>query len=130
MKLGAYPGAAAIFVAIVSLVPAPAAPAQEKPSRIVSLIPAVTEMLFAMGAGAQVAAVSSFDHFPPEAEKLPRVGALVDPDLERILSLRPDLVAIYGSQTDLRTQLERAGVPLYVYRHAGLADITQTIRAL
>jgi iron complex transport system substrate-binding protein len=74
--------------------------------------------------------VSSFDHYPPEVERLPRVGALVDPDLERILSLRPDLVAAYGSQTDLRAQLERAGVPLYVYRHAGLADISETIRTL
>ena len=56
-------------------------------------------------------AVGSFDRFPPEVEKLPRVGALIDPDVERILSLRPDLVVVYGSQTDLRTQLERAQIP-------------------
>jgi ABC-type Fe3+-hydroxamate transport system substrate-binding protein len=122
--------AAAIALSIVAVVPKPLARTAETPSRIVSLIPAVTEMLFAMGAGSQVAAVSSFDHFPPEVEKLPRVGALVDPDLERILSLHPDLVVVYGSQTDLRTQLEHAGVPLYTYRHAGLGDVTQTIRAL
>ncbi len=118
-----------ILVSLVSTVQ-PSARAADRPRRIVSLIPAVTEMLFAMGAGSQVAAVSSFDHFPAEVDKLPRVGALVDPDLERILSLEPDLVAIYGSQTDLRTQLEHAGVPLYVYSHAGLADVTATIRAL
>jgi ABC-type Fe3+-hydroxamate transport system substrate-binding protein len=118
------------FLVFMLLVPTPWARSAERPTRIVSLIPAITEMLFAMDAGPQVVAVSSFDEFPPEAQKLPRVGALVDPDLERILSLRPDLVAIYGSQTDLRTQLERAGVPLYIYRHAGLADIAETIRAL
>jgi iron complex transport system substrate-binding protein len=100
------------------------------PSRIISVIPAVTEMLFAIGAGPQVVAVGSFDRFPPEIEKLPRVGALIDPDVERILSLRPDLVVIYGSQTDLRTQLERAQIPVYSYSHAGLADITVTIRTL
>ena len=104
---------------------------QRAPARIISIIPAVTEMLFAIGAGPQVVGVGSFDKYPTaEVEKLPRVGALIDPDVERILSLRPDLVVIYGSQTDLRTQLERAKIPTYIYSHAGLADITVTIRAL
>jgi len=101
-----------------------------QPQRIVSLIPAVTEMLFAIGAGPQVVAVSSFDRYPAEVEKLQKVGALLDPDLERILALKPDLVMVYGSQTDLRTQLERAKIPVYVYTHAGLADVTATIRAV
>jgi len=87
-------------------------------------------MLFAIGAGPQVVGVGSFDRYPPEIAKLQRVGALIDPDVERILSLRPDLVAVYGSQADLRVQLERAKVPVYVYSHAGLPDITATIRAL
>jgi iron complex transport system substrate-binding protein len=104
--------------------------AQSQPQRIISIVPAVTEILFAIGAGPQVVAVSSFDKFPPEVQKLPKVGALIDPDLERILSLRPDLVVVYGSQTDLRGQLERAQVPVHQYRHAGLADVTTTIREL
>ena len=70
-------------------------PAQ--PQRIVSLVPALTEMLFAIGAGPQVVAVSSYDEFPPEVKQLPQVGALLDPDVERILSLTPDLVVVYGS---------------------------------
>ena len=98
------------------------------PTRIVSLIPALTEMLFAIGAGPQVAAVSSFDRYPPEVSKLQRVGALLDPDVERILSLHPDLVAVYASQSDLRAQLDRAKIPTYVYKHAGLADITVTLK--
>ena len=101
-----------------------------RPTRIVSLIPAVTEMLFAMGAAAQVVAVSSFDEYPPEVKTLPRVGALLDPDLERILSLRPDLVIVYESQTDFRLQLERAKVPSFVYKHAGLADVFETMKAV
>jgi iron complex transport system substrate-binding protein len=100
------------------------------PARIISLIPAVSEMLFAMGAGSRVVAVSSFDEYPLEVLKLPRVGALLDPDLERILSLRPDLVIVYESQVDLRRQLERAAIPLFIYKHAGLADVPTTIRAL
>lgn len=100
------------------------------PQRIVSLVPAVTEMLFAIGAGPQVIAVSSYDQDPPEVRQLPRVGALLDPDVERILSLRPDLVVTYGSQSDLKQQLSRASIPVFDYRHAGLADVTDTMRRL
>ena len=116
--------AAIVTVALVS------ASAQAPPRRIISLVPAVTEMLFALGAGDRVVAVGSFDKYPPETAKLPRVGALLDPDLERILSLRPDLVAIYGSQADLRKQLDRARIPIFPYSHAGLADVTTTLLAL
>jgi iron complex transport system substrate-binding protein len=98
--------------------------------RIVSIVPATTEMLFAMGAGDRVVAVGSYDRFPAQVEKLPRVGALLDPDVERIISMRPDLVILYGTQAELRTQLERASIPYYPYTHRGLADITDTIRAL
>lgn len=101
---------------------------QASPSRIVSLVPAVTEMLFAMGAGPAVVAVSSFDRFPPEAARLPKVGALLDPDFERVLSLRPDLVVIYGSQTDLATRLTRASIPHFSYRDSTLGDLFATMR--
>jgi iron complex transport system substrate-binding protein len=106
------------------------AAAQQPARRIVSVVPAVKEMLFAIGAGPQVVAVSSYDEFPPDVKSLPRVGALLDPDVERILALRPDLVVSYGSQTDLQTQLDRAGIPVFSYRHAGLEGMFQTIRAL
>ena len=100
------------------------------PSRIISVVPAVTEMLFALGAGNRVVGVGSFDKFPPEVARLPRVGALLDPDLERILSLKPDLVVVYGSQSDFRQQLSRAGIPMFVYSHAELSDVPTTITSL
>ena len=117
-------------LAIVAALVAASVVTHGQARRIVSIIPATTEMLFAMGAGDRVVAVGSYDRFPPEVERLPRVGALLDPNIERILSLRPDLVVLYGTQTDLRTQMERAGVPYYSYLHRGLPDITQTIRSL
>jgi len=98
--------------------------------RIVSLVPALTEILFAIGAGPQVIAVSSFDDDPPEVLKLPRVGALLDPDTERILSMRPDLVLTYGSQTELEKQLAAGGIRTFSYRHGGLANVTPTFLAL
>jgi cobalamin transport system substrate-binding protein len=117
--------AAALAIAAQILVSA-----DDPPRRIVSLVPAATEMLFAMGAGNRVAGVGTYDRFPPEVDRLPRVGGLVDPDVERILSLKPDLVIVYDTQTDLKRQLERARVPMYRYLHRDLADITATMRAL
>jgi iron complex transport system substrate-binding protein len=100
------------------------------PSRIISLVPAATEMLFAVGAGPAVVAVGSYDDYPAETVKLPRVGALLDPDVERILSLRPDFVVVFATQTDLERQLRKAGITVFEYKQAGLADVMQTIRAL
>lgn len=100
------------------------------PSRVVSLVPAATEMLFAIGAGAQVVGVSSFDDYPPEARTRTRVGALVDPDLERILSLRPDLVVLDASQQELKQQLTRAGIRMFECGHGGLTSVTETLESL
>lgn len=106
-------------------------PGGDRPAtRIVSLVPALTEMLFAIGAGPNVVGVSSFDEFPAEVRTLPRVGALMDPDTERILTLRPDLVITYGSQTEQERQFARAGIRVFSYRHGGIPVIFQTIRDL
>jgi len=128
MKLAVMACALAVLVAVGGLI-APVG-AQQPPRRIVSLAPSVTEMLFAMGAGSRVVAVSSFDHFPAEVDRLPRVGALIDPDFEKILSMRPDLVITYGSQNDLAAKLATANVPTFRYRHGSLGDVTATLREL
>jgi iron complex transport system substrate-binding protein len=98
--------------------------------RVISIIPATTEMLFAMGAGDRVIAIGNYDTYPPEAQKLPKVGALIDPNVEQILQMRPDLVVIYGTQTELKRRLDRANIAYYSYVHKGLSDIAQTIRSL
>lgn len=98
--------------------------------RVVSLVPAATEMLFAVGAGPQVVGVSSFDERPDEVRSLPKVGALLDPDLERILSLRPDLVVTYRSQEALERQLSAAGVAAFVFAHGGLGDTLASMESL
>ena len=99
-------------------------------TRVVSLIPATTEMLFAMGAGGKLVAAGSYDRYPPEVERLPKVGALLDPNIEQILKLKPDLVVVYGTQTELKNRLDRANIPYYTYVHKGLPDISETIRSL
>jgi iron complex transport system substrate-binding protein len=123
-----FAAAAAFVVALLSVAPAAQQQQAPSPTRIVSLVPAVTEMLFALGAGPKVVGVSTYDHFPPEVERVTRVGALLDPDIERILSLRPDMVVVYRSQSDVLAQLGRAKISPFVYAHAGLADVTSTLR--
>ena len=104
--------------------------AAQAPKRIISLVPNVTEMLYAIGAGPQVVAVSTYDVEPPEVRSLPTVGALIDPDTEKIISLKPDLVITYGSQAELQAQLKASNIPIFDYRHAGLDHIMATMRAL
>ena len=136
-RIAAIVAGAALFVSAhvghsgtFTAAPCASAAAEDLPRRIISLVPATTEMLFAMGAGDRIAGVSNYDRFPPETARLPKVGGLLDPDVERLLSLKPDLVIVYDTQTDLKRQLERAQVPMFPYAHRGLADITETMRAL
>jgi iron complex transport system substrate-binding protein len=69
------------------------APAHDETAqRVVSLSPSTTEAVFAVGAGDKLVGRSRYCDFPPEAAALPQVGGYVDPNLEAILSLRPDLV--------------------------------------
>src|SRR2546428_284470 len=116
-----------LIVALALEVVLTAAP---QPARIISLIPAVTEMLFAIGAGPEVVGVSSFDRFPSEVSSRQKVGGLLDPDTERIVALRPTLVVICETQFELRDRLATAGIHTWPYRHGSVASIYDTIRGL
>ena len=118
-----------LFVAGV-LASTPGEMRAQTPRRIICLVPAVTEMLFAIGAGPQVVGVSSFDTYPPEAATRPKLGALVDPDYERILALRPDLVVVYTTQSTLIDRLRRANIPIFTYENLGVREALAAIRAL
>jgi iron complex transport system substrate-binding protein len=121
---------ATVLAVWLGVVASAAAQNAAAPRRIVSLIPATTEMLFEMGAGNRIVGVGNYDKYPPEVERLERVGGLLDPNVERLLALKPDLVIVYDTQTDLKQQLERAHVPMFRYVHRALPDIMSTMRAL
>jgi iron complex transport system substrate-binding protein len=114
----------------VSAQPAGAASPVTMPQRIVSIIPATTEMLFAIGAGDRVVGAGAYDRHPAEISNLPRVGGLIDPDTEQIIALKPDLVVLYTTQSELRARLDRARIAYYAYEHRALPDILETIRAI
>jgi iron complex transport system substrate-binding protein len=70
----------------------------DKPAqRIISLAPHATELLFAVGAGAQIVGVSEYSDYPEQAKKIPSVGNIFALDLERVIALKPDLVVVWGT---------------------------------
>jgi len=102
------------------------------PRRIVSLVPSVTEILYALSAESALVGVTDFCDFPPEARSRPKVGGMVSPSLEAIVALRPDLVIATneGTREDTFTQLSRVGVPVYLVAAHHVADATSLMRRL
>lgn len=90
------------------------------PQRIISVVPNVTETLFAFGLGDRVIAVGDYDQFPPEVEKKPRIGGLLNPNIEKIIEMHPDLVVTYGSQNILRERLQSVGIRLLPFTHGNV----------
>lgn len=80
------------------------------PQRIVSTTPSITELLFALGLGDKVVGVTNYCRYPEEARKLPKIGTYIQPDMERIAALRPDLVVIQKNPVQLQARLERLGL--------------------
>src|ERR1700744_4387724 len=80
-------------------------PAKQKPQRIVSTAPSITEALFALSLGSAVVGVSRFCNYPPEVQKLPKVGSYIKPDPEAIARLTPDLVILQGNPAELENRL-------------------------
>ena len=81
--------------------------AEDAPSRIVSLIPSVTELIHVLGLGDRLVGRSHWCDWPPEVARLPDLGRLQNVSKERIVDLRPDIVIMFGSQDDLARSLER-----------------------
>lgn len=100
--------------------------------RIISIAPHLTEIVFAAGAGAHLIAVSEFSDYPPEARRLPRVGDGSRVDIERILTLKPDLVLAWksGNQAGDIARLERLGIAVWVSEASRLADVPRLLRSV
>ena len=100
--------------------------------RIISLAPDETEMLYAAGGAGHVVGVIRYSDYPKEVTQLPVVGDVQGLDLERIVSLKPDLIVVWGSGTGSQQiqQLRQTGVPLFVAEHRHLADIPGSIQTL
>lgn len=126
---GGLLGALLVWV-VVAVSPVAGAERDGGTTRIVSLVPALTELAFALGAGDQVVGVSDFCEFPAEARERPRVGGLVNPGLEATLRLRPTVVLLYHSQTDFAGRLESLGVATELFKIDSIAETRRAILRL
>ena len=101
-------------------------------TRIISIAPHLTEIAYAAGVGSRLIAVSQYSDYPSEAKRLPRVGDGARVDIERILTLKPDLVLAWksGNQAGDIARLERLGIPLWVSEASRLADIPRLLRGV
>jgi iron complex transport system substrate-binding protein len=101
----------------------------DHPHRVICLMPSVTDTVFALGAGDDVVAISDYTEYPVAALKKPSVGDLINPSIETILSLHPDLVI--GMQPkgplEITDQLERVGIPIFLVSPHGIAGILHSV---
>ena len=85
----------------------------KEPERVISLAPSVTETIFAIGAGEKVVGRTDYCTYPAEVESIPSVGTILEPDVEAILALEPDLIiaqSIFLEET--LEQFNQAGIPV------------------
>lgn len=104
----------------------------EKPERIVSLAPSITEIVFALDQGYRLKGVTTYSDFPPEAKKLPKVGSYVQLNLEKIVALKPDLcIAIKdGNPIAVAQRLESMKIPVYAVNPRNLKTVIQTVQEI
>jgi iron complex transport system substrate-binding protein len=102
------------------------------PQRIVSLSPVTTELLFALGAGARVVGRTHWDLSPAAAAAVTDVGNGMQPNVEAVLGVHPDLVVLYASASNraAAVQLRRAGVNTLAIRDDHISDFRRTVAML
>lgn len=102
------------------------------PLRVVSLAPSITETLYALGLDSILVGDTDYCDYPPEAKSKPHVGAVLNPSLEKIVALKPDLVlgTAEANRRETADQLERLGIPLYGLTAHSLDDTLRTIADL
>lgn len=100
--------------------------------RIVSIAPHLTELLFSAGAGDRVVGAVAFSDHPAAARRIPRIGDSAQLDLERIVSLRPDLIVywLHGNSPQQVQRLRALGLPLFAGESRRLSGISGTLRRL
>jgi iron complex transport system substrate-binding protein len=104
---------------------------QKPAQRIISLVPDVTEILFAIGAGSQIVGAMQGSDYPLAAKQIPVVGSYMGIDLEKIISLHPDLIIRWGSSfSQPLSILKKMGIAVYTNEPRKLLDISHAMQNL
>lgn len=102
-----------------------------EPQRIISLAPAMTEILFALGLDKRIVGVTEYCNYPPAARSKPRIGGIVNPSLERILAQRPQLVVgMRLNPKPVLRAISKAGVPTYAAEPRSVEQVMTTIATI
>lgn len=102
-----------------------------KTPRYISLAPSTTEILFALGLKDEIVGVSSFCNYPPEAKSKEKVGTFSQPNIEKILSLKPDIVFCTGlEQAPAVRELSQLKIKVYVSDPANLQELFVSMREI
>ncbi|HTD21796.1 MAG TPA: cobalamin-binding protein [Terriglobales bacterium] len=104
----------------------------ETPHRIITLAPSITDTVYAIGAGADIVGVSNYTKYPEDATKKPKVGEPLNPSIETIVALHPDLVLAIQDMNRAETveQLEKLGIPVFMVNPHGITGIYTSVANL
>ena len=102
------------------------------PERIVSLAPNLTEILYDIGLGDHVVAVTDFCDYPPEVKKKPKIGGFSTPSLEAVVAMKPDMVVMTkdGNPPEFAERLKRIGIRISVFEVRRISELPRGIREL
>jgi len=101
----------------------------DNPVRVVSLAPSITEIVFSLKQEKRLAGVTQFSDFPEQAQKMPKVGSYVHLDLEKIVSLKPDLcIAVKdGNPIEVVKRLENFNIPVYAVNPVSMDSVLKAV---
>lgn len=104
----------------------------KRPERIVSLAPNITEILFSLQLGSKVVGVTDFCDYPEDARDKPKVGWLISPNIEKIISMQPDIVfaTTEGNKPEIVDELERMNIKTYVLNPHNINSVLSDITAI
>lgn len=102
---------------------------KEPPKRIVSMLPSITESVCILGRCAQLIGVDRYSNWPKSITNLPKLGGGLDPNIEAIISLNPDLVLV-GSSPRASERMKSLGIPVFSLDSKSYADVRRTIEKL
>lgn len=100
------------------------------PQKIISLSPAITESLFALGLGDQIAAITKFCAWPPETAQKPKIGGFREINLEAIIRAEPDLIIMPKDMAHFKEQIEDLGVPVLLFDSGSFEGFIQSVKSI
>ena len=101
-------------------------------NRIISLAPSITEILFSLGLGKKVVGVTNYCDYPIIAKNLPKIGGFINPNIEKIISLTPDLIigTTDGNSKEIISKLRKLKQTVLIFNLSNIKDINRTIKLI